>query len=79
MTVIDKRAIPLTITFGDLAIGEAFQDCNNELCIKTDTGTAMLWYEEKGIWIPRYSYEGDDLIIPLEITYKVERKNKQYD
>jgi hypothetical protein len=77
MTVIDKRAIPLTVTFGDLAIGEAFQDCNNELCIKTDIGTAMLWYEEKGIWIPKYSYEEDELIIPLEITYKIERKNKQ--
>lgn len=77
MTVVDRRGTPLTTTFGDLAIGEAFQDCNNELCIKTDIGTAMLWYEKKGIWIPKYSYEEDELIIPLEITYKIERKNKQ--
>lgn len=77
MMVIDKRAIPLTVTFGDLAIGEAFQDCNNELCIKTDVGTAMLWYETKGIWISTYSYEENELIIPLEVTYKIERKNKQ--
>lgn len=77
MKLIDKRAIPLNVTFGDLAIGDAFQDCNNELAIKTEVGAAMLWYEEKGIWIPRYNYEEDELIIPLEITYVVERKNKQ--
>ena len=76
MIVIDKRAIPLTVTFGDLAIGEAFQDCNDELCIKTDIGTAMMWHETKGIWIPKYSYEEDELIIPLEIIYKIEGKNK---
>ena len=77
MKMIDKRAIPLNVTFGDLAIGDAFQDCNDELAIKTDGGTAMLWYEEKRIWIPKYSYDEDELIIPLEITYVVERKNKQ--
>ena len=77
MKMIDKRAIPLNVTFGDLAIGDAFQDCNNELAIKTDVGTAMLWYEEKEIWIPEYSFDEDELIIPLEITYVVERKNKQ--
>jgi hypothetical protein len=77
MQVIDRRGQKLTTTFGDLAIGEAFQDCNNELCIKTDIGTAMLWYETKGIWIPKYSYEEDELIIPLDITYTIERKSKQ--
>lgn len=77
MKLIDKRAIPLNVTFGDLAIGDAFQDCNNELGIKTDLGAAMVWYEEKGRWLPKYSYEEDELIIPLEITYVVERKNKQ--
>ena len=74
MNVIDRRAIPLTVTFGDLAIGDAFQDCNGELGIKTDFGAAMLWYEEKEIWLPCYSYEEGELIIPLEVTYTFERK-----
>ena len=74
MNVIDKRAIPLTVTFGDLAIGDAFQDCNGELGIKTDFCAAMLWYEEKGIWLPCYSYNEWELIIPLEVTYTIERK-----
>ena len=77
MKLIDKRAIPLNVTFGDLASGDAFQDCNNELGIKTDLGAAMVWYEEKECWLPKYSYDEDELIIPLEITYVVERKNKQ--
>ena len=77
MTVVDKRAIPLTVTFGDLAIGDAFQDCDNNLGIKTDLCAAMVWHEEKEFWFPKYSYESDELIIPLEITYVVERKNKQ--
>ena len=74
MNVIDKRAIPLTVTFGDLPIGEAFQDDDGDICIKTDIGTAMLWYEEKCVWIPCHCHSEDELIIPLEITYAIERK-----
>lgn len=74
MNVIDKRATPLTATFGDLAVGDAFQDCNGELGIKTDFCSAMLWYEEKEIWLPYYSYDKWELVTPLEITYTIEGK-----
>lgn len=77
MKLIDKRATPLNVTFGDLAIGDAFQDCNNELGIKTDLYMAMIWHEKKEYWFPRNSYDTDELILPLEITYVIERKNKQ--
>lgn len=74
MNVIDKRTNPLTATFGDLAVGDAFQDCNGELGIKTDFCSAMLWYEEKKVWLPCYSYEKWELVTPLEITYTIEEK-----
>ena len=76
MKLIDKRAIPLNTTFGDLAIGEAFQDCCDNLAVKTDFGMAMIWDKEKELWLPRYSFEEDEPIIPLEITYMVERKKE---
>ena len=72
MTVIDKRADPLTVTFGDLAIGEAFQDEDGDMCIKTDVGAAIYWADD--FWGTSYSYRDDELIIPLEITYTIERK-----
>ena len=73
MQVIDRRAIPLTTTFGDLAIGDAFQDNDGDMCIKTDIGAYMYYgYRE---WVPKYDLDADDLIIPLEITYTIEREN----
>lgn len=75
MKLIDKRAIPLNVTFGDLPIGDAFQDECHNLAIKTDFSAAMIWDEIEEIWRPSYSYDGDELIIPVEITYVVERKN----
>lgn len=72
MQVIDRRGIPLTTTFGDLAIGDAFQDEDGDMCIKTDIGAYMFYdgYE----WIPKYDLDADVLIIPLEITYTIERE-----
>lgn len=72
MTVIDKRAIPLTITFGDLSIGEAFQDNDGDMCIKTDVGAYMYYKHSK--WVAVYLMNEDDLIIPLGITYTIERE-----
>lgn len=72
MTVIDKRATLLTVTFGDLAIGDAFQDHDGDICIKTDIGAAIYWAGD--YWSMTRAYDGDELIIPLEITYLVERK-----
>ncbi len=75
MKVVDRRAVPLNTTFGDLAIGEAFQDDDGDLCIKTDIGAAIYWAEDH--WAPCCSFSGDELIIPLEVTYFVERKKEK--
>ena len=72
MQVIDRRGIPLTVTFGDLAIGDAFQDNDGDMCIKTDIG-AYMYYSHRE-WIPKYDLDEDELIIPLEITYTIERE-----
>lgn len=72
MKLIDKRVIPLNVTFGDLAIGEAFQDSEGDISIKTDIGAAIYWTGE--YWSTSYAYSGDELIIPLDITYTIERE-----
>ena len=75
MTVIDKTATPLTVTFGDLAIGEAFQDNDGDINIKTDLGSAIYWTGE--YWATTYSYGEDELVIPLEATYTFEREGSR--
>lgn len=72
MQVIDRRGIPLTTTFGDLNIGDAFQDEDGDICIKTDVGAYM--YYDHCEWISKYDLDADELIIPLEVTYTIERK-----
>lgn len=71
MTVIDRTGVPLTITIGDLAIGEAFIDTDGDINIKVGVGCAMYW--SNGQWIDRH-VDDDMLIIPLEVTYTFERK-----
>ena len=69
MQVIDRRGRKLTTTLGELAIGEAFQDDDNDINIKVGLGCAMYW--DGGQWIDRHMDE-DLLIIPLEVTYTFE-------
>lgn len=75
MQVIDRRGRKLTVTFGDLAIGDAFQDEDGDINIKTDVSSAICWIGEH--WVPTYVYGGDELIIPLEVTYTFEREEKR--
>ena len=79
MQVIDKRGIPLTTTFGDLKVGDAFQDDDGDICIKTDTHTAIYWEDgtsDGGSWFHHRSFSERDLIIPLSVTYTFERKRE---
>ena len=78
MTVIDKRAIPLAVTFGDLAIGEGYQDDENYACIKTGARTKIYYEEETGRW-ETWDEEIDTLVIPLDVTYTIKRKEVEYD
>ena len=75
MQVIDRRGKKLTVTFGDLAIGDAFQDDDGDINIKTDVGAAIYW--EGDYWAPSCAYSGDELIIPLEVTYTFEREERR--
>lgn len=77
MQVIDRRGQELTTTFGDLAVGEAFQDEQNRLCIKTDLKASMRYNDWDCVWYPDYSHDADELIIPLEVTYTIEREREE--
>ena len=71
MKVIDKLGVPLTVTFGDLAIGEGFIDEDGDTNIKIGIGCSMFWSSNR--WIDRHIND-DTLIIPIEVTYTFERK-----
>lgn len=72
MQVIDNRAKKVYTTFGDLGLGDAFQDSDGDICIKTDPGTAIYW--AGGYWAYHNALDSEELILPLEITYLIERK-----
>ena len=71
---IDKRGIPLTVTFGDLAIGDAYQDEDGDACIKTSVRDFI--YYDGFKWADGNYVDTDLLIIPLNITYTIERGTK---
>lgn len=74
MQVIDRRGKKLTVTFGDLAIGDAFQDEDGDINIKVDVGSSIYWSETSNFWAPSRAHSDDELIIPLEVTYTFERE-----
>ena len=75
-TVIDKRYKVLDTTFADLNIGECYQDCNtNRLCMKTNWGNAIEYYEFDQEWKPILVEDVDMLVIPLTATLTVDRKS----
>ena len=74
MQVIDRRGKKLTVTVGDLAIGDAFQDEDGDINIKVGIGCAMYW--DGGQWIDRH-LDDDTLIIPLEVTYTFESEGRR--
>lgn len=71
---IDKRGIPLTVTFRDLAIGDAYQDEDGDACIKTSAHDFI--YYDGFKWEDGNYLDTDLLIIPLNITYTIERETK---
>lgn len=73
MQIIDKRTNPEYITFGELNIGDAFEDYEGDICIKIDAGIVMYWDEEQQEW-GSGSFSEDELVKPLEVTYTFERK-----
>lgn len=75
MQVIDRRGTPLTTTFDDLNIGDAFQDDFDDICIKTGVRSAIYWTD--GHWALHVSFCGDELILPLEVTYIFERGERR--
>ena len=72
MQVIDRRDKKITVTFGDLAIGDAFQDENGDISIKTDVGSAIYWTGDH--WAPSFVHGGDEPVVPLEVTYTFEKE-----
>ena len=74
MKVIDERALSTNTTFGDIAIGEAFQDADGDICIKTSIGSYMYFNTLGEEWIDKYDLDENETVIPLEITYEVDSK-----
>lgn len=72
MQVIDRRGTPLTTTFDDLNIGDAFQYEDDDICIKTNVDSFIYWTGSR--WESRVAFSGDELILPLEVTYTFERE-----
>jgi hypothetical protein len=76
MTVIDKRGTPLTVTFGELKIGDVFQNTRDRVCIKVSDTYAIVLYDTCEYYEAEWQRERidiDELIIPLKATLTIER------
>lgn len=76
MTVIDKRGTPLTVTFGELKIGDVFQNTKDRVCIKVSPSYAIVLYDTCEYYEAEWQNEQFDcseLIIPLKATLTIER------
>lgn len=67
--LIDKRGKPLTVTFGDLKIGDFFQNENDCICMKIDSNKVLNWTTG----FINTGWDTDDLLIPLKATITIER------
>lgn len=74
MKVIDERALSTNTIFGDIDIGEAFQDADGDICIKTSISSYMYFNARSEQWIDKYDLDENETVIPLEITYEVDTK-----
>ena len=76
MTVIDKRGTPLTVTFGDLKVGDVFQNNTDRVCIKVSQAYAIVLYGTCEYYETEWQserFDVDELIIPLKATLTIER------
>ena len=67
--LIDKRGKPLTVTFGDLKVGDFFQNENDYICMKIDSNKVLNWTTG----FINTGWNADDLLIPLKATITIER------
>ena len=75
MQVIDRRVVTLTTTFDDLKIGDAFQDDDGDICIKTNVSSAIYW--TGSYWAFHTPFCGSEAILPIEVTYTFEREGSR--
>lgn len=75
MQVIDNRVEKVYIAFDELELGDAFQDSDGDICIKTEAFSAIYWTGDR--WTEHPTFSSDELIIPLEITYLIGRKEQE--
>jgi hypothetical protein len=76
MTVIDKRGTPLTVTFGDLKVGDIFQSNTDRVCIKVSSLYAIVLYNTCEYYEAEWQnerFDCNELIIPLKATLTIER------
>ena len=73
MQLIDKREVPPKMVFADLAFGECYQDCTDNLCMKIGYDRCMKWGGSN--WVPTFGVDLDELVTPLKTTITVERED----
>lgn len=72
LNLIDKRGRTLEKTFHNLALGECYQDCIDNLCMKIGYDRCMKW--DGSHWVPTIGVDLDEAVIPLKTTITVERE-----
>lgn len=76
MTVNDKREAPLTLSFGELKVGDVFQNNTDRVCIKVSPSYAIVLYDTCEYYETEWRnerFDYDEPIISLKATLTIER------
>lgn len=65
LRIVDKRTNKDAMTFGDLKIGDCYQDSNENICIKVGEQKCMYFNDDAEEWEISFEDECED-VIPLE-------------
>ena len=75
MKVIDNRKTRKKVRFEDLALGDAYLDEDENICIKTSEDyecTNCMYYRTcSGTWVAECEYNYTE-VTPIQITYTIE-------
>ena len=75
MKVIDNRKVGKKVRFENLAVGDAYLDEDDNICIKTSEdyeNTNCMYHRTcSDTWIPECEYDYTE-VQPIQITYMIE-------
>lgn len=71
MTKVIRKETKKATQFGCLSVGDCFFDKDNYFCIKVDSETCLVAYEDLAMWEPYRECSASDEVYPLDVEIHI--------